>query len=107
MWKNFLLSLALLGISLTTALYSSSLSNEGRTGAAAAFAVLSLILALWVGFRFVPRLAKNVNWNWISGMSRYKLTRDGWIFLSAIAIVVLAAINTSNNLLYMVLSVLL
>ena len=107
MWKNFLLSLALLGISLTTALYSSSVSNEGRVGTATAFAVLSLGLALWVGFRFVPRLAKDVNWNWISGMSRYKLTRDGWIFLSAIAIVVLAAINTSNNLLYMVLSVLL
>jgi len=107
MWKNFLLSLALLGISLTTALYSSSLSNEGRTRPAAAFAVLSLMLAIWVAFRFVPRLAKNVNWNCISGMSRYTLTRDGWIFLSAIAIVVLAAINTSNNLLYMVLSVLL
>ena len=107
MWKNFLLSLALLGISLTTALYSSSVSNEGRVGTATVFAVLSLGLALWVGFRFVPRLAKDVNWNWISGMSRYKLTRDGWIFLSAIAIVILAAINTSNNLLYMVLSVLL
>src|SRR5678815_2125348 len=106
MWKNFLLSLTLLGVSLTTALYSSSASNEGRTGAATASAIISLVLALWVGFRFVPRLAKDVNWNWIPGMSRYKLTGDGWIFLSAIAIVILAAINTSNNLLYMVLSVL-
>src|SRR4029077_3675290 len=79
MWKNFLLSLALLGISLTTALYSSSASNEGRTGTATASAILALILALWVGFRFVPRLAKDVNWHWIPGFSRYKLTRDGWI----------------------------
>ena len=84
MWKNFLLSLALLGISLTAALYSSSASNNGRTGAATASAVISLVLALWVGFRFVPRLAKDVNWNWIPGLSQYKLTRDGWIFLSAI-----------------------
>jgi uncharacterized protein (DUF58 family) len=106
MWRNFLLSLALLGISLTTALYSASASNEGKSGTATVFAVISLILALWVGLRFVPRLAKDVNWNWIPGISRYKLTRDGWVFLSAIGIVVLAAINTSNNLLYMVLSVL-
>src|SRR5882672_11230529 len=106
MWKNFLLSLALLAISLSTALYSSSASREGRAAAATASAVIALVLALWVGFRFVPRLAKDVNWKWIPGLSRYKLTRDGWIFLSAIAIVVLAAINTSNNLLYMVLSVL-
>jgi len=106
MWKNFLLSLSLLAVSLSTALYSSSAANDGRTGAATVSAVIALLLALWVGFRFVPRLAKDVNWNWIPGLSRYALTRDGWIFLSAIAIVVLAAINTSNNLLYMVLSVL-
>jgi uncharacterized protein (DUF58 family) len=34
------------------------------------------------------------------------LTKDGGIFLAAVAIVVIAAINTSNNLLYMILSVL-
>jgi len=107
MWKNFLLSLSLLAVSLTTALYSSSTSNEGRTTTAAVSAIISLLLALGVGFRFVPRLAKDVNWHWIPGLSRYTLTRDGWIFLSVVAIVVLAAINTSNNLLYMVLSVLL
>ena len=106
MWKNFLVSLALLGISLTTALYSSSASNEGRTAAATTFAVISLVMALWVGFRFVPRLAKDVNWSWLPGLSKYKITRDGGVFLAAIAIVLLAAINTSNNLLYMVLSVL-
>jgi len=107
MWKNFLLSLALLGISLTTALYSSSAANEGRVAAASASAVIAMILAVWVGVRFVPRLARDVNWKWIPGLSRFKLTRDGWIFLSAVGIVVLAAINTSNNLLYMVLSILL
>ena len=107
MWKNFLLSLALLGIALTTALYSSSAANEGRVAAASAAAVVALILAVWVGFRFVPRLARNVNWKWFPGVSKFKLTRDGWIYLSAIGVVVLAAINTSNNLLYMVLSVLL
>jgi len=106
MWKNFLLSLSLLAISLTAALYSSSAANDGRPAAAAVSATLALVLAVWVGIRFVPRLAKDVNWKSIPFLSRYKLTRDGWIFLSAVAVVVLAAINTSNNLVYMVLSVL-
>src|SRR5678815_3383981 len=101
MWKNFLLSLTLLGVSLTMALYSSSAANEGRGFGAVASAVIALILAVWVGFRFVPRLAKDVNWRWIPGISKFKLTRDGWIYLSAVGVVVLAAINTSNNLLYM------
>src|SRR6187399_1016168 len=106
MWKNFLLSLSLLAISLTAALYSSTAANEGRPVPATVSAVLALVLAVWVGFRFVPRLARDVNWKSIPFFSRYKLTRDGWIFLSAVAVVVLAAVNTSNNLLYMVLSVL-
>lgn len=107
MWKNFLQSLGLLGIAMVAALYSSSASNEGRGVAAGIAALISLTLALWVGFRFVPRLAKSVDWNWIPFLSSYKVTNDGWIFLVTIFIVVFAAINTSNNLLYMVLSALL
>ena len=39
--------------------------------------------------------------------AQYKITRDGGIFLGALLVVLSAAINTSNNLLYMVLSALL
>ena len=92
---------------MIAALYSSSASNEGRTAAAGIAALISLVLALWVGFRFVPRLAKSVDWNWIPFLSRYKVTNEGWIFFVTIFIVVFAAINTSNNLLYMILSALL
>jgi len=106
MWKNFLLALALLTIAMTAALYSSSAANEGRGAPAAISAIISLALALWVGFRFLPHLAKGVRWNWVPQLSRYHFTKDGWIFIVATAIVIFAAINTSNNLLYMVLSVL-
>ena len=39
-------------------------------------------------------------------LSHYHVTKEGWIYFGAIAIVVFAAINTNNNLLYMVLSAL-
>src|SRR5205814_5778466 len=88
-------------------LYSASASGDGRGPAAGISAIIALAVALWVGIRFVPHLAKGVNWTWIPELSRFRLTKDGWIFLSTIVIVVFAAVNTSNNLLYMVLSVLL
>jgi uncharacterized protein (DUF58 family) len=48
-----------------------------------------------------------VDWEWLPFFSHYHVTREGWIFFGAITIVVFAAINTANNLLYMVLSAML
>src|SRR5262245_34574458 len=104
MWKNFIEALGLLTIALMLALYSSSAGRDGRVIAAGVSAVSSLALALWVGLRFVPRLARNVDWDWIPFSSHYRVTRGGWLYLAAVATVVFAAINTSNNLLYMVLA---
>ena len=104
MWKNFLSSLALLAIAMMAALYSSSASNQGRGVPAGVSALIALVLAIWVGIRFVPRLAKSVDWNWVPIFAHYKVTKDGLIFLITVAVVVFAAVNTSNNLLYMVLS---
>ena len=106
-WKNFLYALGLLAIAMTAALYSASASMAGHGGFAGSLALLSLVLALWVGIRFVPRLARNINWRWIPISTNFKVTKDGWIFFITVLIVIFAAVNTSNNLLYMVLSALL
>jgi len=104
MWKNFAQALLLLTIALTAALYSSSTGREGRIAAAGVSALIALGIAGWVGFRFVPGLARGVDWEWVPFNSRYKITYPGWIYLGAVMIVVFSAVNTSNNLLYMVLS---
>jgi uncharacterized protein (DUF58 family) len=107
MWKNFFQSIALLAIALISALYSASAAEEGQVNAAGITALAALAIALWVGIRFVPRLARGVDWRWLPVFSRYKITRDGLIFVAALAVVLAAAVNTANNLLYMVLSALL
>jgi len=104
MWKNFLQSLLLLAIAMMAALYSSSAGREARVGAAITSAFVALSIAVWVGFRFVPRLARAVDWEWVPFVSRYKITAAGWVFLGGVLVVIFAAVNTSNNLLYMVLS---
>jgi uncharacterized protein (DUF58 family) len=107
MWKNFGASIGLLAVAMVAALYSSSMGRAGRVLAAGISALIALLISLWVGFRFVPRLAASVDWDWLPFVSRYHITREGWIYFSAVTVVIFAAINTSNNLLYMVLSALL
>lgn len=107
MWKSFLQSMGLLGVAMVVALYSANTAHSGGTLATVTSAVAALAIATWVGVRFVPQLARGVDWAWIPGLSHYRITRDGGIFLGALFVVLAAAINTSNNLLYMVLSALL
>jgi uncharacterized protein (DUF58 family) len=106
MWKNFGSAIVLLAVALVCALYSSSVARDGRMIAAGVSAILALGIALWVAVRFVPRLASSVEWNWMPFLTQYHVTREGWIYLGGLTVVLFAAINTNNNLLYMVLSAL-
>jgi len=107
MWQSFLLSMGLLAVALGAALYSSATSAADDLPATIISALISLVVAGWVGIRLVPRLARGVDWGWMPGVAQYKLTREGGIFLATLFVVLAAAVNTSNNLLYMVLSALL
>src|SRR5262249_1749466 len=107
MWKNFLSSITLLAIALISALYSSSATKDGRMLASAISAFVALGIAVWVSLKFVARLARGVDWDWLPFSSQYHVTREGWLYFGALLVVVFAAINTANNLLYMVLSALL
>jgi uncharacterized protein (DUF58 family) len=104
MWKNFLSSIGLLAIAMISALYSSNAIKDDRILASAVSALAALGIATWVALMFVPRLARGVDWEWLPFLSHYHVTREGWIYFGALVIVVFAAVNTANNLLYMVLS---
>jgi len=107
MWKSFLQSMGLLAVAMVIALYSTSTARMGYSVTTIVASVVALAIASWVAIRFVPHLARGVDWAWMPGLAQYKVTRDGGIFLLALSVVLAAAINTSNNLLYMVLSALL
>src|SRR6516165_7105418 len=107
MWKNFMSSIGLLTVAMMAALYSSSAGRDGHVAGAAISAFIALGIAVWVGIKFVPRLASHVDWEWLPFFSHYHVTREGWMYFAAVTVVVFAAINTANNLLYMVLATLL
>jgi uncharacterized protein (DUF58 family) len=107
MWKSFLTSMGLLTIALASALYSSGAGRDGRIVGAVVSALIALGIAVWVGIQFVPRLASHVDWKWLPIFSQYRVTREGCMYFVTVGVVLFAAINTANNLLYMVLSALL
>src|SRR5215831_18658549 len=107
MWKHFMASIGLLAIAMMAALYSSNAARNGNAWSAGVSAVAALLIAIAVAIKFVPRLASHVDWHWLPFLSHYHITREGWIYFGAVAVVVFASVNTANNLLYMILSALL
>jgi uncharacterized protein (DUF58 family) len=105
--RAFFLSITALGVALLLALYSSAAAQLGRVGLASASALVALAVAGWVAVTLVPVLAKRTPLRWIGHKMDYKITREGWIYAGGILVVALAALNTGNNLLFLILATLL
>jgi uncharacterized protein (DUF58 family) len=106
-WRSFVIAMAALGFALFLALYSGAAAESGHRLAAGLAALTALALAGWVAFTIVPVLARRTPLQWLSYQIDYQLTREGVVYLAGIFVVALAALNTGNNLMFMVLSCLL
>jgi uncharacterized protein (DUF58 family) len=103
-WQNFAIAMLVLSVALLVALFSAAVAQQGRVTLAAISTVVALSLAGWVGINIVPKLARRTSLRWIVYQVDYRLTREGIIYLGVVAVLVLAAVNTGNNLLWMLLS---
>ncbi len=106
-WRNFGIAMLALSIALVLALFSAAVAQQGRIWLAAITTLIALGIATWVAMTIVPALAKRTNLRWIAYQVDYRMTRDGVIYLVAVFILALAAVNTGNNLLFLVLACLL
>ncbi|HVB86746.1 MAG TPA: DUF58 domain-containing protein [Candidatus Dormibacteraeota bacterium] len=103
-WRNFAVAMLVLSVALAVALVSAAAAQQGRFVFALITTVLALGLAAWVAIAIVPAMAKRTSLRWIAYQIDYRLTRDGIIYLAAVFILVLAAVNTGNNLLFLILA---
>jgi uncharacterized protein (DUF58 family) len=103
-WRNFGIAMVALSAALIIALFSAAVAQQGRVALAGITTLLSLGIATWVAVTIVPALAKRTSLRWIAYQIDYRLTRDGIIYLGAIFILILAAVNTGNNLLFLILA---
>jgi uncharacterized protein DUF58 len=98
-WRSFAIAMGALAAALFLALYSGAAAEEGQLFIAGVSALSALVLAGWVALTIVPALARRTPLSWLSYQIDYKVTRE--------VVVALAALNTGNNLLFMVLACLL
>lgn len=103
-WRNFWIAMLALSAALLLALFSAAVAETGRIYVAAMSAAFALGLAGWVGIAIVPALARRTSLGWLAYQVDYRLTREGVIYLGAVFVLILAAVNTGNNLLFMVLA---
>jgi uncharacterized protein (DUF58 family) len=99
-----MLSMAALSVAFVLALYSGAAARLGNLALASSTAIAALLVAGWVAVTLVPVLAKRTPLRWISYRMEYRITRQGWIYIGGIVLVALAAINTGNNLLFLILA---
>jgi uncharacterized protein (DUF58 family) len=106
-WRAFAIAMLALAGAFGLAIYSGAASQNGALKTAAVAALAALALAGWVAVTLVPALARRTSLRWLAFEMNYRLTREGIVYLAAIGIVTLAALNTGNNLLFLVLGCLL
>jgi uncharacterized protein (DUF58 family) len=103
---DFLNALALLGLALFLALGSQRAVRNGDGSLALLFSSAALLLAAATAIFLVPRIARRVNFGRLMPLS-FSITREGGIYILSVLLLSLAAINTGNNLLFLILAMLL
>jgi uncharacterized protein (DUF58 family) len=103
-WRTFFTAMAALAAALLLALYSRVAAENGEVWAAGLTALSALAIAGWVAARLVPRLARRTSLRWLAMRMDYRVTRGGLLYIGAVLVLALAALNTGNNLLFLVLA---
>lgn len=102
--RVFFLAMAALSGALLLALYSSAAAELGQLVLASTSALVALAIAGWVAVTLVPALARRTPLRWIGHKIEYRVSREGWIYFGGLLLVALAALNTGNNLLFLILA---
>jgi len=105
--REFCTAVGLLSLALFLALDSESAMRRGDTTTGMILAVLSLVLAAIIALTTVPRLARRADLGRWLIPSSFSITREGGFYILATFLLSLAAINTGNNLLFLILAALL
>lgn len=106
-WAKFLLALVGLALAFGAALFSTISRDAGNLWATVVLASASLALATLVGLVTVPYLARRVAVERLRESFDYDVTRAGIIYVLVTLVIGIAALNTGNNLLYIVVAAML
>src|SRR6059058_2076002 len=106
-WVRFLLAIAGLALAFGAAMFSTVSRESGNLWARLIFASMALLLATIVGLTTVPYLARRVAASRVRDAFDYDVTAVGIIYVLAVLLIGIAALNTGNNLLYIIVAAML
>jgi uncharacterized protein (DUF58 family) len=107
LWLKFLLALVGLALAFAAALFSTVSRESGNVWATLVLGSAALVLATIVGLTTVPHLARRVVVSRLRDAMDYEVTRAGIVYVIATLLIGIAALNTGNNLLYIVVAAML
>lgn len=107
LWVKFLLALVGLGLAFAAALFSTVSRESGNLWATLILASAALVLATLVGLATVPHLAQRVVSARLRDAVDYEVTRTGVVYAISTILIAVAALNTGNNLLYIIVAAML
>ncbi len=106
-WMRFLLAIVGLVLAFGAALFSTVARESGSLWATLILASVALLLAAFVGLTTVPYLARRVAGGRVRDAFDYDVTRVGIIYVITVLLIGIAALNTGNNLLYVIVAAML
>jgi uncharacterized protein (DUF58 family) len=106
-WLRFIGALAGLSLAFVAAIFSTLTAEAGRVLETAILASLALLLAGAVGIITLPYLTRRLGAGRIADAIDYEITREGWVYLGLILVAGIAALNTGNNLLFIIVAAML
>lgn len=106
-WIRFLLAICGLGLAFAAALFSTVSRESGHLWATLILSSVALLLATLVGLTTVPYLARRVAAPRVREALDYEVTRTGMLYVAMVIVIGVAALNTGNNLLYIIVAAML
>jgi uncharacterized protein (DUF58 family) len=106
-WAKFFLALVGLGLAFGAAMLSTAWGEAGHLWTSVILASGALLLAAFVGLVTVPYLARRVAFERLRQTFHYEVTKAGVVYVLVTLIIGIAALNTGNNLLYIVVAAML
>jgi uncharacterized protein (DUF58 family) len=106
-WKRFLFAILGLVLAFAAALFSTVARESGSLWTTVILASIALTLAVVVGLTTVPYLARRVAGGRVRDAFNYDVTGVGIIYVVTVLLIGVAALNTGNNLLYVIVAAML
>ncbi len=106
-WAKFFLALVGLALAFGAALFSTASGEAGHLWASVILASVALLMAAFVGLVTVPYLARRVALERLRQTFHYEVTKAGVVYVLVTLVIGIAALNTGNNLLYIVVAAML